>query len=59
MLGCAIWRLSGEATAGVRLPSLRIPSVAEEAEELLHTHRNDRSWALRRATKHIYCINKY
>ena len=29
----------------MRLPSLRIPSVAEEAEELLHTHRNDRASA--------------
>ena len=33
-----------KATAGVRLPSVRIPSVAEQAAELLHVHRNDRIW---------------
>ncbi|CAK9034608.1 unnamed protein product [Durusdinium trenchii] len=40
-----------QATAGVRLPSVRIPSVAEQAEELLHTHRNDRNAAVKAAAR--------
>jgi len=40
-----------QATAGVRLPSVRIPSVAEQAEELLHVHRNDRNSAVKAAAR--------
>eukprot|EP00435_Cladocopium_sp_Y103_P023871 s672_g5.t2 len=40
-----------QATAGVRLPSVRIPSVAEQAAELLHVHRNDRNAAVKAAAR--------
>ncbi|CAE7786946.1 unnamed protein product [Symbiodinium microadriaticum] len=40
-----------QATAGVRLPSVRIPSVAEQAEELLHAHHGDCRAAVLEAAK--------
>ncbi|CAE8694299.1 unnamed protein product [Polarella glacialis] len=39
------------ATAGVRLPSVRIPSIAEEAEELLKQHRGSQSAAVLAAAR--------